>query len=81
MDKFLQTKYQIDDIMVAVFMLAMLTTKNCRARSIKCTRLHFRRFSDNFFFVFHLGKRNPTYTYVSALFPLVSFALSCCARF
>ena len=64
---FYKQNIKIDDIVVAVFMLAMLTTKNCRARSIKCTTPFPSIFGQVFFF--HVGKRNPTYTYVSALFP------------
>ena len=43
-------------------MLAMLTTKNS-----------FPSIFGQFAFVFHVEKRNATYTYVSALFPHSSF--------
>ena len=69
---FYKENIEIDDIVVAVFMLAMLTTKNSRARRIKCPA-PFPSIFGQFAFVFHVGKRNATYTYVSALFPHSSF--------
>ena len=69
---FYKENIEIDGIVVSVFMLAMLTTKNCRERKIKCTA-PFPSIFGRFAFVFHVEKRNATYTYVSALFPHSSF--------